>query len=206
MAKDLRTRDYLKRWAKMAFLSAPTVVDLWTGIIGLVFSGIGVAVPKWDPIVQEWLPLVLLGAAAFVLLARMVMAPFWLAQEDDAEIAKLKADAETRKRRLNAKERLGELIAKGNEILKLAGRESTPERQILMLNKAFRKEATSYIESTFGNGEAALFNSTTGQTRYSGSGPNPRVRSNMEFAVMRLSELLLRADSIELADHGGENE
>ncbi len=81
---------YLWRVIRRAFTQAPGIVDLWTGALSAALGVVDHYVPNLSLLTTyEWQ--ISLWLIAGVVLARLLLAPYWIASESGAEIAKLEA-------------------------------------------------------------------------------------------------------------------
>lgn len=87
---QLRLRTYIRRWLRTAFWHAIGPIDLWSGVVGGVLTAVGHFFPAWQPAVTNLIWQVPLWVAGVIVVARLALAPFWMAKEDSSKIRELK--------------------------------------------------------------------------------------------------------------------
>ena len=92
-------------------------------------------------------------------------------------------------RRIEVKNRLGELHPQGEEVLRTGDKTSAEQ---------WATEAHNFIEEALGSGEAALFLSDAGYVFYSSSKPDSHVKNWVRGRLQRLASLIERSDTISI--------
>lgn len=112
----MTARSYYKRWLKTAFGQSLGPIDLWSGIAGACLSIAARYIPQIQSSYAEWQWQIPIWACATVLIVRVIAAPYWMAREQAAEIAKFKADALTVGKKQTIKSKLAEFLQEGEKL------------------------------------------------------------------------------------------
>jgi len=118
-------RAYYLRWLKSAFTHSLGPIDLWTGIAGAVLA----VVDHYLPALQLMSSLgwqVAIWALAAVMLVRLVLAPYWMAEEDASTIKKLEAARLTKEKIQSTKNALAAFLEEGRAVVQRCANESEP--------------------------------------------------------------------------------
>ena len=118
-------RAYYLRWLKSAFTHSLGPIDLWTGIAGAVLA----VVDHYLPALQLMSSLgwqVAIWALAAVMLVRLVLAPYWMAEEDASTIKKLEAARLTKEKIQSIKNTLAAFLEEGRAVVQRCANESEP--------------------------------------------------------------------------------
>jgi hypothetical protein len=93
----MRARSFYWRWLRTAFRHSLGPIDLWTGIAAAGLAIIDHYIPERQLMsALAWqIPIWALPA---IMLVRLLVAPYWMNQEDNATIASLKAGSHNSKR------------------------------------------------------------------------------------------------------------
>jgi hypothetical protein len=93
----MRAGSYYWRWLRTAFRHSLGPIDLWAGIAAAVLTIIDHYIPERQLMTAlAWqIPI---WALASIMLVRLLVAPYWMNQEDNATIAALKAGSHDSKR------------------------------------------------------------------------------------------------------------
>jgi len=185
----MQARHYYWRWFKKVVWSAPTAIDLWTGAVGAVF---GVIDHYWPTahLMEALGWQIAIWAFGAVLVVRLFMAPFLMAQDDAEKITKLEAEKGNKELRNRAKGLLGRYFAKGHALY--------PPHSSASPNpgaEAWMDDTQALINEMFGVGESSLFLSNAGYT-FLGGGKH---YNRLDGRLRRLSSLIERFEHLSLA-------
>src|ERR1700704_4091338 len=106
------TRLYYWRWLKTAFRHSLGPIDLWAGLAGAALAVADHFLPEKQLITAlAWqIPLWALG---LIIIARLLLAPFWMAKEDAIRLAEFESKAEL----AGALSALADYLAPANEMM-----------------------------------------------------------------------------------------
>ncbi|OHV61037.1 hypothetical protein LCM4577_15175 [Mesorhizobium sp. LCM 4577] len=184
------------KWFKGVVWSAPNATDFWAGIIGIIGQIVAHFVPDVGALMTTYLwelPIWVFGA---IVILRLFAVPFQIWKEDQAQIAALTAHGPDRQR-LIIKNRLGAFLEEARELTAQCHNTEDAAALEARMNQLLTSAGT-FIETSLGAGEAALFRNSVGtSTIYSASGkPNERLRIGMTWRMERLVQIIQRVDTV----------
>ncbi|MEO8669602.1 MAG: hypothetical protein ABI399_13865, partial [Bauldia sp.] len=98
MATEINAREFYRRWIAAAFSHAIGPIDLWSGLIAALLTVVGHFLPAVAPLMTDLLWQTPLWAAAAVVVARLLVAPYWIWKAQEQAILDLKTEVASLRR------------------------------------------------------------------------------------------------------------
>jgi uncharacterized membrane protein len=182
-------RDYFWRWLKTAFTHSLGPIDLWTG---MAVAALGILDHYWPQAqimtAYGWqIPIWVLAA---VMLVRLLCAPYWMAQEDAAKLAKAEADRQTRDGKKALRDRLAQFLDAGTKLMTRCRNPQEPKVPLIQAIADWQKEVAEFIASNLDHGFLARFRDDSSQSGVTITGPHGTQWSRLNVQVPRLGDFI----------------
>ena len=185
--------SYFWRWLRTAFTHSIGLVDLVSGFAGAAVALVTHFAPAWAPTVSALSWQIPIWAALAVIVVRLVLAPYWMHQEDAVKMGQLEDLRLTQDRRRAIRNRLGEFMDRGRELADLAAKQDLPPPETE--GNKWLQDLTQFLDNTDGLGPAyvARLNNSNGlPVMHSSiiSEPHRKISLGLRFRLARLEQFL----------------